>query len=589
MSDDEWLMLEANEGDDEDEQLAMEDNDDESDGALALEDNENNCSESGGELKLQDKDESDGSIELEGNDESDGDGLELEANYEGELKLDANHDESDDDTLVFEGNKNIQQSSDASSLSLGANFQEALKGSLPQSTFGWLTAAQTKRLCRLAERFNTHGVSGFIDNDDRRLCEGVELLSMSEHGQQQSSALAGGGAQLILSPARAKLWPLLPSSLRIVDAVMGVAMPKPHLDALQARARRPLQPGEVGILMSYQAAWSHAVERGWEWSLVLEDDATVQLPGSVAQLLALLPSLVEAATCADPDWQLLVLSPYGLENFYGVMEPARIPSLHGANLPKWARTPLRLGDSGWRRVGPTFHAFGWVYRAPLMRKLLDGMRVCSPPLNPLDVWVWEVMAANDMLGCALSPVIVPDREQSGTPANIAAVAEFKAALVSTRAIPGGGDSLRGFNDGQDMASLTKQMSSLLGGNADSNALGTCVHQSCAASERPTDQALSSHLPPPSLLGSPLTLSYLSSHSPCVCALSACVRVCVGDSEHDEEHGAHAASRDASHGQQDQRRRHRLTTSVERRRREQRQYARHRQLPEVSGRRCWRRA
>ena len=85
------------------------------------------------------------------------------------------------------------------------------------------------------------------------------------------------------------------------------------------------------------------------------------------------------------------------------------------------RKPKRLGDSGWRRVGPTFHAFGWVYRAPLMTKLIEAYRSKQPPLNPLDVWVWEVMARNAMLGCALAP---------------------KQWLVGTDDTPGGESSVR---------------------------------------------------------------------------------------------------------------------------------------------------
>ena len=46
---------------------------------------------------------------------------------------------------------------------------------------------------------------------------------------------------------------------------------------------------------------------------------------------------------------------------------------------------------------------GWVYSAPLMRELLEAWEAREPPLNPLDVWVWEVMALNGMLGAALAP------------------------------------------------------------------------------------------------------------------------------------------------------------------------------------------
>ena len=60
-----------------------------------------------------------------------------------------------------------------------------------------------------------------------------------------------------------------------------------------------------------------------------------------------------------------------------------------------------------------------------MNALVRALRRRSPPLNPLDVWIWEVMAERDMLGQALAP--------TGPP------------LVSTSIMPGGVDSLRGLN------------------------------------------------------------------------------------------------------------------------------------------------
>ena len=62
------------------------------------------------------------------------------------------------------------------------------------------------------------------------------------------------------------------------------------------------------------------------------------------------------------------------------------------------------GGTGWQRVGPTRDAVGWVYSAPLMRELLEAWEAREPPLNPLDVWVWEVMAARGHLQHALAPV-----------------------------------------------------------------------------------------------------------------------------------------------------------------------------------------
>ena len=58
----------------------------------------------------------------------------------------------------------------------------------------------------------------------------------------------------------------------------------------------------------------------------------------------------------------------------------------------------------------------------------------EPPLNPLDVWVWEVMALHGLLGRALSPAVVEARERdkgtSLTPAKFDG--EFRAALVLLR-------------------------------------------------------------------------------------------------------------------------------------------------------------
>ena len=56
-----------------------------------------------------------------------------------------------------------------------------------------------------------------------------------------------------------------------------------------------------------------------------------------------------------------------------------------------------------------------------MRKLVAGVSEQQPPLNPLDVWVWEVMAANGMLGGALA---------------------LKQWLVGTSETPGGAGSVR---------------------------------------------------------------------------------------------------------------------------------------------------
>ena len=56
-----------------------------------------------------------------------------------------------------------------------------------------------------------------------------------------------------------------------------------------------------------------------------------------------------------------------------------------------------------------------------MRRLVNAHKAQSPPLNPLDCWVWEVMADGEMLGQALA---------------------LKAPLVGTNETPGGRSSVR---------------------------------------------------------------------------------------------------------------------------------------------------
>ena len=305
----------------------------------------------------------------------------------------------------------------------GPNLPRALQ-SLPfPEVLGWLSPAQRQYARGLALTIWKYGAED-LDPAERRLCEGLGLLSLSTHtAPHHAMALSKGGAQLILAPSRAHLWPFPPPSLRLQPAVLVGGLPIDELHAIDAWARRRLTPGEVGIVLSNLECWQHALEAGWEWTLIIEDDVAVvpNLAGGALQLLALVPELVASATEADSEWQLLCLSPHGLEPFYELCEPEHIPCLLGANAPSWARRPKVLGDSGWRRVGPTFHAFAWLYRAPLMQKLLAGWRAQSPPLNPLDVWVWEVMATNGVLDKALAPI---------------------QPLASTRDLPGGAASLR---------------------------------------------------------------------------------------------------------------------------------------------------
>ena len=166
------------------------------------------------------------------------------------------------------------------------------------ASFAWLAEEQKERAQALFQQLHQHGADSLSDGD-RRFCEGIELLPTSGSGSawHRQTPLGDGGAQLILSRARASKWTDLPRTLHRVDAVMGVEMPRAELAALQKWSRRPMSPGEVGIVCSNERAWKHALDAGWDWSLVLEDDAsTPGLRGGVLQLLAFLPAIIASAT-----------------------------------------------------------------------------------------------------------------------------------------------------------------------------------------------------------------------------------------------------------------------------------------------------
>lgn len=137
-----------------------------------------------------------------------------------------------------------------------------------------------------------------------------------------------------------------------------------------------------------------------------------------------------------PDWQLLVLSPVNTPYDFFKGTPAHvIPHIIGS--PQLIRAPVDLPAAEprgavalppcWQRSPPSYHAFGWVYRAPLMAKLAEGFRLREPALEPLDIWVWELMAAHGVLDKALCT---------------------SRPLVRAGVRPGGTDSIKDQQDGE---------------------------------------------------------------------------------------------------------------------------------------------
>ena len=253
----------------------------------------------------------------------------------------------------------------------------------------------------------------------RRLCEAIGLLpltdaSMAWHTMPLACSAGMGGALLILSPPRRPRWIKLPHIITVVPAVMGGKLPSDVIDTCNSAARRMLTRGEIGILHSNSLAWQRALDAGWEWGLVLEDDAQFgngrEEAASLHLFLARLPALIEAASAMDPDWQLLVLTPVNTPYDFFKGTPAEsIPTLlsskqlrrHPEFLPPSKQRAAVAMPPCWQRCPPTYHAFGWVYRAPLMASLVEGFRERQPPLEPLDIWVWELMAVHGVLDRAL--------------------------------------------------------------------------------------------------------------------------------------------------------------------------------------------
>jgi len=227
--------------------------------------------------------------------------------------------------------------------------------------------------------------------------------------------LGDGGALVILSPDRANRWASKPPTLTGIPAVMGSQLPDESIQAFNASAQRTMTRGEIGIVLSNVMAWRHALEAGWEWALVLEDDARLLRRSSNESenwnvFLSSLPSIVEAAKHHMSDWQLIVLNPINQPHDFMACVPCAkdtIPHLM-TKIPHMRAGRLEVSvsvapGSGWHRCPPTVHAFGWIYRRPLMEQLVHSFETNFPRHDVHDIWVWEVMAYHKVISSAMCP------------------------------------------------------------------------------------------------------------------------------------------------------------------------------------------
>ena len=83
----------------------------------------------------------------------------------------------------------------------------------------------------------------------------------------------------------------LPIPAEVLDAVDGRAASPETLAAYDpARALRPrypfaLQPGEIACFLSHRKGWAEIVARGWDWGVLIEDDAAVDPEAFAAALI----------------------------------------------------------------------------------------------------------------------------------------------------------------------------------------------------------------------------------------------------------------------------------------------------------------
>ena len=82
--------------------------------------------------------------------------------------------------------------------------------------------------------------------------------------------------------------------------------------------------------------------------------------------------------------------------------------------------PRPVAEGCFHSIGPTFLATGWIYRRPLIKFLLEAFEARTPPLNALDVWVYEVMAQHDLL-----PTLYATPSALVRPLDIASVKEMQ--------------------------------------------------------------------------------------------------------------------------------------------------------------------
>ena len=258
----------------------------------------------------------------------------------------------------------------------------------------WLSPAQANAAQQLRRRLLSsadavHQLSG----DDRRFAEAVGVLPLSGREEAWHRAPLGSGGAVALGGLQSAF---LPAQVHLLKKNGKIS--KRLLKHVNARSVRKLSEDEVAGLAAHRHAWSHALQSGWQWLLVLRERVR---PETIRALTAAAPSVVAAAAAHEPQWQLLALSPVNSKRFFRVCSPKHIEGLRDLATRPFGR-PVK-GTLGWERIAPTLDMDVTIYRRELMQTLLRDIEARSPPFNAIDVWIFQALAMHSQLDKALAP------------------------------------------------------------------------------------------------------------------------------------------------------------------------------------------
>lgn len=257
----------------------------------------------------------------------------------------------------------------------------------------WLSGPQGNELKRLRRSQRNRRAS----NASQRLALAAGLLRHKDLLPGWDSALLGhGGAVGMVQDGEDVRW--WPKAARVLMSSGSVGADRLRSAGAMEHSVRPLTATELTVLEDYRRAWLFANQSGWEWVMLIKGSFVRK---QVIDMIFMAPAIVQAAAARDADWRLIVLSKVSTERFFRVCTPGHVTKLREATFPPFRRPAGTRG--GWDHVAPTLGLELAVYRRALYEAMLGALERLRPPLNPVDVWTWQVLQEEGGLAHALAP------------------------------------------------------------------------------------------------------------------------------------------------------------------------------------------